>query len=229
MPLMSLAATAIDQPKHRAEVIDTLLQYLPSDVVLCRDEPGPLARRQAEVGGGARGEALHPCSTCPRGGAGCLDCSFTLAAPAVPPCHASSPPPLLPLQLPTWLTPDPRSCAAVGAAGAWRGAAAHGKHRWSRAERAAAGGGAAVPRGMPGAVWTAPGTCPAGLLCRWAAKQGAGNAVARHRRRVRVVGTGFCAAGLVGCVQGGACPLFPPPPCDARLLQSTWPVTASVR
>lgn len=57
MPLMSLAATAIDQPKQREEVIATLLQYLPTDSVLCRDEPGllperqRLAERQKQVGG----------------------------------------------------------------------------------------------------------------------------------------------------------------------------------
>ncbi len=112
MPLMSLAATALDQPKHRDEVIATMLQvgttwavhvtrsagaalarqswavephlkcmhcdlaghgrlapahalgiqatppsvtlpaqYLPTDSVICHDEPGPLADRQKQVGG----------------------------------------------------------------------------------------------------------------------------------------------------------------------------------
>ncbi|KAL4426546.1 hypothetical protein ABPG77_008404 [Micractinium sp. CCAP 211/92] len=49
MPLMSLAATALDQPKPREDVIATMLQYLPTDTVLCRDEPGPLADRQAKL------------------------------------------------------------------------------------------------------------------------------------------------------------------------------------
>lgn len=49
MPLMSLAATALDQPKPRGEVVATMLQYLPTDSLLCRDEPGPLAERQEQV------------------------------------------------------------------------------------------------------------------------------------------------------------------------------------
>ena len=49
MPLMSLAATALDQPKHRDDVIQTMLQYLSTDAVMCRDEPGPLADRQTQV------------------------------------------------------------------------------------------------------------------------------------------------------------------------------------
>lgn len=43
-----------------------LPQYLPTDSVLCRDEPGPLADRQAKVGwegGGGGGWMWGPCST----------------------------------------------------------------------------------------------------------------------------------------------------------------------
>ena len=58
MPLMSLAATAIDQPVHRGEVITAMLQYLHTDSVLCRDEAGSsLADLQAEVGAGAERSA----------------------------------------------------------------------------------------------------------------------------------------------------------------------------
>ena len=80
MPLMTLAATAIDQvgmsdcfdpirpaerclrkqcsyrarcsyvqPKPRERVIETLLQYLHTDSACCREEPGAVADRQAEV------------------------------------------------------------------------------------------------------------------------------------------------------------------------------------
>lgn len=49
MPLMSLAATAIDQPKPREKVIDTLIRYLDTDAVCCREEPGKLADFQAQV------------------------------------------------------------------------------------------------------------------------------------------------------------------------------------
>ena len=49
MPLMSLAATALDEPKPRADVVEAMLQYLPTDSVLCRDEPGELADRQAQA------------------------------------------------------------------------------------------------------------------------------------------------------------------------------------
>ena len=49
MPLMSLAATAIDQPKSRDKVIDTMLQYLDTDAICCREEPGKLADMQAKV------------------------------------------------------------------------------------------------------------------------------------------------------------------------------------
>ncbi|BDA44969.1 ATP synthase mitochondrial F1 complex assembly factor 2 [Coccomyxa sp. Obi] len=49
MPLMSLAATAIDQPKDRSLVIDTLLTYLHADAACCRDAPGLLSDRQALV------------------------------------------------------------------------------------------------------------------------------------------------------------------------------------
>ena len=47
MPLMSLAATAIDQPQHRDIVIETMLQYVPTDPVICRLEPGKIADKQA--------------------------------------------------------------------------------------------------------------------------------------------------------------------------------------
>ena len=47
MPLMSLAATAIDQPKSRDKVIENLLRYLHTDSALCRYEPGPISQRQA--------------------------------------------------------------------------------------------------------------------------------------------------------------------------------------
>ena len=49
MPLMSLAATAIDQPKPRQKVTDTMLQYLDTDAICCREEPGKLATHQAKV------------------------------------------------------------------------------------------------------------------------------------------------------------------------------------
>ena len=51
MPLMSLAATAIDQPKPREEVVDMMLEYLHTDSVLCRENrSSKLGGRQAEVG-----------------------------------------------------------------------------------------------------------------------------------------------------------------------------------
>ncbi|GAB4821896.1 hypothetical protein N2152v2_008942 [Parachlorella kessleri] len=49
MPLMSLAATAIDQPKDRESVIETMLEYLHTDPVCCRHEPGKLADLQQKV------------------------------------------------------------------------------------------------------------------------------------------------------------------------------------
>ncbi len=49
MPLMSLAATAIDQPKSREAVIETMLQYLHTDPVCCRHEPGKMADLQHKV------------------------------------------------------------------------------------------------------------------------------------------------------------------------------------
>ena len=49
MPLMSLAATAIDQPKSREKVIETMLRYLDTDAICCREEPGKLADLQAKV------------------------------------------------------------------------------------------------------------------------------------------------------------------------------------
>ena len=50
MPLMALVATAMDQmskPAIRAQHIHTLLEFFPTDVVLCRHEPSPLADYQA--------------------------------------------------------------------------------------------------------------------------------------------------------------------------------------
>lgn len=47
MPLMSLAATALDAPQHRSLVTETLLQYVATDPVVCRVEPGTLADKQA--------------------------------------------------------------------------------------------------------------------------------------------------------------------------------------
>jgi ATP synthase F1 complex assembly factor 2 len=49
MPLMSLAATALDQPQPREVVVSAMAGYLHTDPVVCRDEPGKLADRQAEV------------------------------------------------------------------------------------------------------------------------------------------------------------------------------------
>ncbi|CAK0784240.1 hypothetical protein CVIRNUC_007444 [Coccomyxa viridis] len=49
MPLMSLAATAIDEPKPRHAVIDTLLSHVHTDATCCREQTGPIAARQAEV------------------------------------------------------------------------------------------------------------------------------------------------------------------------------------
>ncbi len=37
------------QPKPREQVIESMLQYLHTDSACCRDEPGPLADRQAQV------------------------------------------------------------------------------------------------------------------------------------------------------------------------------------
>ena len=49
MPLMSLAAMALDKPRPRTIVIETLLQYISTDPVFCRAEPGDLAEKQAEL------------------------------------------------------------------------------------------------------------------------------------------------------------------------------------
>jgi ATP synthase F1 complex assembly factor 2 len=52
MPLMGLVATAIDQmsqPEVRLFHVRKLLEFFPSDVVLCRHEPGPVADRQAKA------------------------------------------------------------------------------------------------------------------------------------------------------------------------------------
>ena len=52
MPLMGLVATAIDQmsqPEVRAFHVRKLLEFFPSDAVLYRHEPGPVADRQAEA------------------------------------------------------------------------------------------------------------------------------------------------------------------------------------
>lgn len=54
MPLMALVSTAVNQ-MAQGEVRDfhvrKLLEYFPSDVTLCRAEPGPLAERQKLVHG----------------------------------------------------------------------------------------------------------------------------------------------------------------------------------
>lgn len=47
MPLMSLAATAIDQPQPRQVIEDTMVHYVSTDPVVCRVEPGELADKQA--------------------------------------------------------------------------------------------------------------------------------------------------------------------------------------
>ncbi|MEW5299964.1 MAG: hypothetical protein WDW38_002795 [Sanguina aurantia] len=49
MPLMSLAATALDQPKPRDKVVETLLKYIHTDTTCCRVEHGKLATRQAQT------------------------------------------------------------------------------------------------------------------------------------------------------------------------------------
>lgn len=49
MPLTSLAATAIDQPKERSRVIEHLLKYVHTDGACIRYEPGPLEQRQQKV------------------------------------------------------------------------------------------------------------------------------------------------------------------------------------
>jgi ATP synthase mitochondrial F1 complex assembly factor 2 len=49
MPLMSLAATAIDQPQHRDIVIETMVSYIAADPVICRLDASPLAEKQAAV------------------------------------------------------------------------------------------------------------------------------------------------------------------------------------
>lgn len=50
MPLMSLAATAIDEPAPRDKVISTMISYLHTDGALVREEAGTeLAKKQAEV------------------------------------------------------------------------------------------------------------------------------------------------------------------------------------
>lgn len=50
MPLMSLAATAIDEPAPRERVVSTMLSYLRTDGALVREGAGTeLAKRQAEV------------------------------------------------------------------------------------------------------------------------------------------------------------------------------------
>ena len=46
---MSLAATAIDQPKPRERIIDTMVQYLSTDAICCREEEGTLAARQSQA------------------------------------------------------------------------------------------------------------------------------------------------------------------------------------
>lgn len=46
MPLMSLAATAIDQPRPRPEIVQTLMRYIPTDSILCRHTHGSFATEQ---------------------------------------------------------------------------------------------------------------------------------------------------------------------------------------
>ncbi len=62
MPLMSLAATAIDQPKPRQKVTATMLQYLDTDAICCREEPGKLADQQAKVVPLWPCKAVHSCT-----------------------------------------------------------------------------------------------------------------------------------------------------------------------
>lgn len=47
MPLMSLAATATDQPKEKSKVVEHLLKYVHTDGACIRYEPGKLEQRQA--------------------------------------------------------------------------------------------------------------------------------------------------------------------------------------
>eukprot|EP00798_Chlamydomonas_sp_ICE-L_P028981 gene28981-32169_t len=49
MPLMGIAATALDQPKARDKVIDTMMKYLHTDSAVVRYEPGKMADRQAKM------------------------------------------------------------------------------------------------------------------------------------------------------------------------------------
>lgn len=49
MPLTSLAATALDEPKPRQRVVDDLLKYVHTDAACVRYDPGPLADRQAKA------------------------------------------------------------------------------------------------------------------------------------------------------------------------------------
>lgn len=62
MPLMSLAATAIDQPKERGDVIEAMLQYLHTDPVCCRHEPGKLANLQHKASPGPAALRRLPCA-----------------------------------------------------------------------------------------------------------------------------------------------------------------------
>lgn len=47
MPMMSLAATALDQPQERGKVVDSVFKFIHTDAACCRYEPGELADRQA--------------------------------------------------------------------------------------------------------------------------------------------------------------------------------------
>ncbi|KAF5843227.1 hypothetical protein DUNSADRAFT_903 [Dunaliella salina] len=49
MPMMSIAAMAIDKPKPRDRLIEDLLKYAHTDVTCCRYEPGKVADRQAQM------------------------------------------------------------------------------------------------------------------------------------------------------------------------------------
>ncbi|KAK9869045.1 hypothetical protein WJX84_007544 [Apatococcus fuscideae] len=47
MPMMTLASTAIDQPRSPQQVISTLTEWLHTDALCCREQDGPVADLQA--------------------------------------------------------------------------------------------------------------------------------------------------------------------------------------
>ncbi|KAK9813713.1 hypothetical protein WJX73_004730 [Symbiochloris irregularis] len=49
MPLMTLAATALDQPKSKEDVIETLLGFLDTDGLCCRSKDPSVSERQSKV------------------------------------------------------------------------------------------------------------------------------------------------------------------------------------